>query len=153
MSEHLALWTVSRIAYGLPSTPKRAVLESLLEVAVKGTRVPAERRERMLQALLDREKSGSTAAAGLAIPHVKLADVKAPVAALGVFPAGIDFTAVDGGKVHAVFLLLSPAAMAEQHLATLRWIAGVARKPDFMAFLRRTTTPADARSLLEEMGD
>jgi mannitol/fructose-specific phosphotransferase system IIA component (Ntr-type) len=152
LSGPLELWPISRIAYGLPASPKRAVIEALLDIAVKGLRVPAERKEKMLQALLDREKNGSTAAAGLAIPHVKLAEVKAPIAALGVYPAGIDFAAIDGGKVHSVFLLLSPAAMAEEHLVTLRWIAGVARNPDFMAFLRRTTTPADARSLLEEMG-
>jgi mannitol/fructose-specific phosphotransferase system IIA component (Ntr-type) len=112
----------------------------------------AERRARLLEALLQREKQGSTAAGGLAIPHVKSPELRAPVGALGVFPAGTDFAAVDGEKVHAVFLLLSPASMAEEHLAALRFIASVARNPDFLRFVKRTRSPQDARALLEEMG-
>lgn len=152
MSEHLSLWPAERIAFGLPTGPKRAVLAALVDVAAKGTRLGPDRKERLLEALLVREKDGSTAAGGLAIPHVKTTELKAPLAALGVFPDGIDFGAVDGEKVQATFLLLSPTAMAAEHVARLRWIAGVARKPDFMRFLARTRTPQDARALLEEMG-
>jgi len=152
VSGHLALWPTARIAFGLPVGPKKAVIAALLEVAVKGMRLSAERKERVLQALLDREKSGSTASGGLAIPHVKSPELRESTAALGVFPAGIDFAAVDGEKVHAIFLLLSPESMITEHLAALRWLAGMARKPDFMPFVRRTRTPDDARALLEEMG-
>ena len=152
VSAHLALWPVERIVYGLPTGSKKVVIASLLEVAVKGSRLAADRREKLLESLLAREKDGSTASNGLAIPHVKSPDLKAPLAALGVFPDGIDYSAVDGGRVHALFLLLSPVTMANEHVATLRYIAGIARQPDFMRFLRRTKAPADARSLLEEMG-
>jgi mannitol/fructose-specific phosphotransferase system IIA component (Ntr-type) len=152
VSGPLELWPVERIAFGLPRTPKRLVLAAMLDVAVKGRRLPAERRERLLELLLAREKSGSTASGGIAIPHVKTADVKSPLAALGVFPDGIEFDAVDAGRVHVAFLLISPDSMAADHVAVLRWIAGMARKPDFMPFVRRSRTPSDARALLEEMG-
>jgi len=149
---HLALWAVDRISFDLPRSPKKSVISALVDVATRGTQLTAAKRGRVLDLLLGREKNGSTAAGGLAIPHVKSPDVKGPLASLGVFPDGIDFDAVDREKVHVVFLLLSPAAMAAEHVAVLRFIAGVARQPDFMPFVRRTRTPAEARALLEEMG-
>jgi mannitol/fructose-specific phosphotransferase system IIA component (Ntr-type) len=150
-SRHLALWPVERITFDLPPTSKREVLESLLGLAVAKLDFGAPARRGLLDLLLAREASGSTAAAQLAIPHAKSADLHAPVGALGVFPRGIDFHAVDGGPVHAVFLLLSPSDQAAEHVEILRFIAALARGRDFMRFLRRTATPAQARTLLEEM--
>ncbi len=152
MSPYLELWPVERIVYGAASATKSDAISALLDVAAKGARMSAEKRGRVLAAILEREKSGSTAVGGLAIPHAKSPDVKTAVSALGVFPNGIEFGALDGGRVHAVFLLLSPAAQAVEHVTVLRFIAGLARKPDFMRFLRRTTDPTQARSLLEELG-
>lgn len=152
MSKHLDLWPAEKIVYGLPVTSKREMLAALLDVAVKGSRMAGEKRGRLLDALLLREKNGSTAAGGLAIPHAKSDEIKSPLAALGVFPEGIEFTSVDGERVHAVFMILSPLAEAAEHVEILRFVAGVARKPDFMRFLRRTSKPEEARGLLEEMG-
>jgi mannitol/fructose-specific phosphotransferase system IIA component (Ntr-type) len=152
VSGPLALWPVERIAFGLPTTSKPDLLAALVDVAVKGSRGTAKRRAKFVEAVLAREKSGSTAAGGLAIPHAKVDELASPLAALAVFPDGVDFAAIDGGRVHATFLLLSPLAMATEHVETLRWIAKVARQPDFLPFLRRTKSPQQARSLLEEMG-
>jgi mannitol/fructose-specific phosphotransferase system IIA component (Ntr-type) len=151
VSPHLELWPIDRITYELPKS-KDEVIGALLDLACKGLKLGATKRSRVFEALLARERSGSTAASGLAIPHVKVAEVKAPVSALGIATAGIEFGAVDGERVHAVFLLVSPDSMAAEHTAVLRFIAGVARNPDFMRFLRQTRAPADARGLLEEMG-
>jgi mannitol/fructose-specific phosphotransferase system IIA component (Ntr-type) len=150
-SRHLALWPVERIAFDVAPSSKREVLESLLGLAVAELGCAPPVRRGLLDLLLAREASGSTAAAQLAIPHAKSSDLHAPVGALGVFPRGIEFHAIDGAPVHAVFLLLSPADQAVEHVEILRWIAALARGRDFMRFLRRTTTPAEARTLLEEM--
>jgi mannitol/fructose-specific phosphotransferase system IIA component (Ntr-type) len=150
-SRHLALWPVERIVFDLPSHSKQEVLESLLALAVAPLEAGPAARRGLLDLLLAREKSGSTAAAHLAIPHAKSPEIHAPVGALGVFPRGVEFHAIDGELVHAVFLLISPADQPAEHVDVLRWIASIARGRDFMRFLRRATTPAQARTLLEEM--
>jgi len=150
-SRHLALWPVERIAFGPAARSKSEVFESLLDLAASSLSLEPAARKRVLDALLAREASGSTAAGHLAIPHAKSPDVPISVGALAVFPDGIEFHAIDGEPVHAVFLLLSPASAAAEHVDNLRFIATVARAADFMRFLRRTRTPAEARLLLEEM--
>jgi len=150
-SRHLALWPVERILFDPAERTKRDVLGELLALAVARLDLAAAGSQPLLDLLLAREKSGSTAAARLAIPHARSAALPAPVGALGVFPRGVDFDAIDGERVHAVFLLLSPADRAAEHVEVLRWIAGLARGRDFMRFLLRTKSPAEARALLEEM--
>lgn len=150
-SRHLALWPVERIVFDLPTLSKQEVLEALLGLAVAGLELAPPARRGLLDLLLAREATGSTAAAQLAIPHAKSPDLHAPVGALGVFPRGIEFHAIDGAPVHAVFLLASPADRAAEHVEILRFIAALARGRDFMRFLRRTASPAEARTLLEEM--
>jgi mannitol/fructose-specific phosphotransferase system IIA component (Ntr-type) len=150
-SRHLALWPVERIVFDLPTHSKQEVLEALLGLAVAGLELAPPARRGLLDLLLAREATGSTAAAQLAIPHAKSPDLHAPVGALGVFPRGIEFHAIDGAPVHAVFLLASPADRAAEHVEILRFIAALARGRDFMRFLRRTASPAEARTLLEVM--
>ena len=150
-SRHLALWPVERIVFDPAATSKREVLESLLAVAVARLDLAAPKRSELLELLLAREKSGSTASSRLAIPHARSAGLPAPVGALGVYPRGVDFHAVDGERVHAVFLLVSPAERAAEHVEVLRWIAALARGRDFTRFLLRTKTPAEVRALLEEL--
>jgi mannitol/fructose-specific phosphotransferase system IIA component (Ntr-type) len=150
-SRHLALWPVERIVFEPATRSKREVLETLLALALARLDFAAAARQQLVDQLLAREKSGSTAAAHLAIPHARSTDLHAPIGALGVFPGGIEFDAIDGEPVHAVFLLISPADQAAEHVDVLRWIAAIARGRDFMRFLRRTATPAEARTLLEEM--
>lgn len=150
-SRHLALWPVECIAFAPPAATKQEVLEALLDLAVARLELGAPARAELLELLLAREKSGSTAAGRLAIPHARSAGLAAPVGALGVFPRGVDFDAIDGEPVHAVFLLVSPADRAAEHVEVLRWIAALARGRDFMRFLVGTKSPAEARALLEEL--
>lgn len=150
-SRHLALWPAERIVFDPAATSKREVLEALLAVAVAKLDLAAAKSSELLDLLLAREKSGSTAAGRLAIPHARSAALQAPIGALGVYPRGVEFHSVDGERVHAVFLLISPADRAAEHVEVLRWIAALARGRDFMRFLLRTRTPAEARALLEEL--
>ena len=88
----------------------------------------------------------------MAIPHIKTSLVKESIGALAVFPAGVDFDAVDGDVVHSVFLLISPKSAAEEHVKALRWIAGMVRQPDYTSFVCQTKSVTEVCGLLEEMG-
>ncbi|MBK6939615.1 MAG: cation:proton antiporter [Planctomycetes bacterium] len=58
----------------------------------------------------DREAMASTGVdGGVAVPHGRDPSLKAPIVAVGVSSAGIDFNAPDGEPAQLVFLVLTPA--------------------------------------------
>lgn len=96
---------------------KPALLRELARRAEADTHVPAAR---ILAGLLQREELGSTGVGnGLAIPHVRLAEIARPSAFLLRLRRAIDFDAVDGQDVNLVVLLLLPNApkLAQSALA------------------------------------
>jgi mannitol/fructose-specific phosphotransferase system IIA component (Ntr-type) len=137
----------------LSATTKDAALKELL-AAARATGAFSEKVAKAMQKrLLEREALGSTGLGnGVAVPHVKSDGVDRIVLALGRSKHGLDWQAIDGRKVHIVFLLVSPAEDPELHLRCLRWIATLARSADFRRFLLDADDAGAMRDLLREMG-
>jgi PTS system fructose-specific IIA component/PTS system nitrogen regulatory IIA component len=148
---YLSIFESHRITYNPPGKNKSQWLGALLQLVFPDLDVDREVQQELLKALVKRERSGSTGAGRVAIPHTRHRAVTRTIGALGVFPEGVDFESVDGNPVYSMFLLLSPESAPEEHVHVLRWIATVARKPDFTKFLRQTRTPEEVRGLLEEL--
>jgi PTS system nitrogen regulatory IIA component len=105
------------IFYGLRGDDKPAILRAIVDHLA----VPADSdREAIAQLLLAREALGSTAIGdGIAIPHVRrpiLLNASGPSIALCFLEQPVDFGAVDGQPVFAIFLLISPSARSHLHL-------------------------------------
>ena len=80
---------------GLESDSKEAIIEELVGCLQIGTAITD--REKVLQAVLDREKIMSTGIGdGIAIPHGKSDAVTGLAAALGIHKRGVDFESLDG---------------------------------------------------------
>ena len=150
-TDYLKLFPAKHISFSVEAGSKPKIIEALVDLAIKGSGLDDADRSKVLKAVLKRENAGSTGVGGVAIPHVKTAQVPGPVAAIAVFKDGVEFDAIDGEPVYSIFLTLSPEADVEEHVSTLRWIAGVARKPDYTKFVRQTSSAKEVRSLLEEM--
>ena len=76
----------------------------------------------------DRERLGSTGfGGGVAIPHGKLAGLDRVYAIAVRLSTPIDYTAIDGGKVDLVFLVLSPPDTGAEHLKALAAVSRVVR--------------------------
>lgn len=95
--------------------------ETALRNAVEVVRLPDEvDREFLLQALLARERLTSTAVCdGIAIPHARnpvVLHVNKPLVTLCFLEHAIDFDALDGRPVQALFLITSPTGRAHLHL-------------------------------------
>jgi len=102
-------------------------------------------RQRLIQALEDRERLNSTALGeGVAIPHGKLPGVKGVIAAFGRSPVGVDFSSLDGKPTHLFFLLVAPEDSAGTHLKALARISRLLKDAGFRAHLMQA---ADAREL------
>jgi mannitol/fructose-specific phosphotransferase system IIA component (Ntr-type) len=107
----------------------------------------------VLKQLLAREAQGSTGLGnGVAVPHVKEADVAEIAVAVAINEAGIGFDAIDGRPVHIMFVVLGPkGGQPEQHLAVLRWVSTLARNADFRRFAQHVKSVEELRDLLLEM--
>ena len=102
---------------------KRGVLRDLARRAARTRNVDDDV---IFNALLKREELGSTGVGnGVAIPHVRLGQVKKPFGIMARLRHPIDFNAVDGQAVDLVCLVL---LSKENDGAQLNALAGVARR-------------------------
>lgn len=122
------------IFYRLGGNDKESVLREIVETM----RLPEEvDREFLLQVLLAREALESTAIGdGIAIPHVRnpiVLHVAKPLVTLGFLERPVEFGALDGKPVHALFSVISPTVRAHLHL--LSQIAFALRDPEFKSVI------------------
>ena len=101
-------------------------------------------RQRLIQALEDRERLNSTALGdGVAIPQGKLPGLKRVLAAFGRSLAGVDFQSLDGKPTHLFFLLVAPEDSAGAHLKALARISRLLKDETFRRRLMEAATGHD----------
>jgi PTS system nitrogen regulatory IIA component len=124
------------IHYRIGGEDKASVLHHVVETM----RLPAEvDRAFLFEVLLAREALGSTAIGdGIAIPHVRnpvILHLERPLITLCFLERPVDFGALDGQPVEALFTLISPTVRAHLHL--LSRLAFALRDAAFKAAVRR----------------
>ena len=115
----------------IPELSAETKEEVLNELAGKvAERNPGFDREALVRVLLERERLGSTGIGdGIAIPHGKLKQLDKPRMAFGRSLQGVDFSALDGRKVHLFFLLIAPEDAVGVHLKMLARISRILKDP------------------------
>jgi PTS system nitrogen regulatory IIA component len=97
----------------------------------------------IFDALVRREELGSTGIGkGVAIPHARMAEVRAPFGILVRLKQPMNFNAVDGQAVDLVFLLLLPAGDESGSLNALSCVARKLRNPRALEELRAAANRA-----------
>lgn len=133
---------------GVPSREKRSALEAVASRLGRRTGRP---QGEVLNALLRRERLGSTATAdGLAMPHATLAGISVPAAVIATIKDPIAFDAPDDGDVDLLLGLLWPKG-AGGFLLTLSQSSRLFRRPAHREYLRQATSPAEALAAIEAM--
>jgi len=118
----------------LPVHSKRALLHDL---AHRATLVLKVDDDTVSSALLKREELGSTGVGnGVAIPHVRLEQVKKPFSIMARLKHPIDFDAIDGQPVDLVCLLLLSKENEPAQLNVLAAVARRLRTPEVLEQLR-----------------
>ncbi|MHB8897881.1 MAG: cation:proton antiporter domain-containing protein [Thermoguttaceae bacterium] len=85
---------------------------------------------RVVEAVLERESlMGTGLGHGVAVPHARLTELRAPVVVAGTVPAGVRFEATDDEPVRLVFLILTPEADPVAQIQILRGIAHLCQIP------------------------
>jgi PTS system nitrogen regulatory IIA component len=97
----------------LSAGTKPLVLAEVVETMVASDALPADFKAAALEALVERERAGSTGVGmNVAIPHVKLKGLERAACSLSVHIAGVEWQAVDGAPVHLLFTVLRPEKAA-----------------------------------------
>ena len=136
----------ANIELDLPASNKHAVLVAMSDQLSRGAGV---NRSKILQALVARERLGSTAINhGVALPHARSDAVTSPNVALTRLERPIDFGAIDGASVDLVFGVIWPAQSIGGFVAPLAWFCRLLREPCLLRGLRDAPTHREARILL-----
>ena len=91
----------------------------------------------VMEEIKKREALGSTGVGnGVALPHARLAGLKAPFALLARLRNAIDFEAIDDEPVDIVVLLLLPETANGEQLNALACVARALRSPETLKKIR-----------------
>ncbi|MEO0728776.1 MAG: PTS IIA-like nitrogen regulatory protein PtsN [Pseudomonadota bacterium] len=136
------------IVVDLKATSKKQALQELSNRAAELTgRQPRE----IFDTLLQRERLGSTGLGrGIAIPHIKLANLDGIVCLFARLSKPIDFEAIDNEPVDLIFLLLAPEHASGDHLKALSRISRLMRVPTALEDLRAASSEKEIRRVLSE---
>jgi len=138
------------ILLGLNAESKREAIKELVDLLIERGRVPRAQGKGLLDALMAREKLGSTGIGrGIAVPHAAHASVKELMGAVGIASRGIDFQSLDGQPVDLMFLLVYPPGHADR-LGALKQLSAFVRQHDLCRFLRQASDAPAAFEVIQE---
>jgi fructose-specific phosphotransferase system IIA component len=125
------------IVIDIKSAKKEDVMRELVDALVNAGEIEKRHRNKLIEALMNREALGSTAIGqGIAIPHAKSDSVSKLVASFGLSKKGVDFDSLDGEPAHIFFLLVAPQDSAGPHLKALARISRLLKDKYFRDTLR-----------------
>jgi PTS system nitrogen regulatory IIA component len=128
----------------IKATKKEDVLKELVDLMITAGELEKSSRNKVIDALLERESLGSTAIGqGIAIPHAKTDCVSKLVGAFALSKKGVDFDSLDGEPVYIFFLLLAAQDSAGPHLKALARISRLFKDKYFRDNLRSCTNEQD----------
>jgi PTS system nitrogen regulatory IIA component len=140
------------VLVGLEDRTKPAVIERLTCNLVERGLIASEDYQAVLEALVERERIGSTAQGrGIAFPHCRSSATARFIGAVGIEPAGISFEAVDGDPVKAVFLVVAPLEAREKLFDVLGKVVAIGRDKSQLLQLRGCGSAAAVHRFLREM--
>lgn len=127
---------------GVQSTEKYTAIAA---VAAKLGEKTGNNRNEVLNALLRRERLGSTAVGdGLAMPHARYAGIFAPAVIIATLENPIWFDSPDRAPVDLLLGVLWPIEEANGFLPMLSRISRVLRQPEYRERIRSAASPAEA---------
>lgn len=138
------------VVAGVKVTSKKQLLGSL---AAQAGKLLGMDERRILEAILERERLGSTGlGGGVAIPHAKLAGLTSVMGVFMQLETPLDFDSLDGKPVDLVFLLLAPEDAGAEHLKALARVSRLFRDQATLAKLRGSSSSDALYALLASHG-
>lgn len=135
----------------LPALRVTTKKQALQDISVKAAEISGMSARDIFDALLQRERLGSTGVGGgIAIPHGKMPRTDRIFGVFARLERPIDFDALDGDPVDLIFLLIAPEGAGADHLKALSRIARALRDPGLTSRLRATRDVSGLHLLLTQ---
>ena len=100
-----------KVIFNFYANSKSQAIQSLVNVISENDKLSASNSEKLLKAVMERERLCSTAIEeGVALPHprdVVLKGLKKPLIAIGVSKHGMDLESIDGKPTHLILLIIA----------------------------------------------
>jgi len=123
------------------------VLAELVRIGCEGAHLSHP--EALLEALLERERLGSTGIGhGVAVPHCRIAELAVPVIVVGRTECAVDVDAIDGQPARLFFLLIAPEGAAAVQVQLLARIARLMRDDQVRRRLLDAERPEQALDVI-----
>jgi nitrogen PTS system EIIA component len=136
----------------LPALRVSGKKQALQELAAHAARLTAMPENAIYEALLQRERLGSTGIGeGIAIPHGKIVGLTRIFGLVARLEKPVDFEALDDQQVDVLFLLLAPEGAGADHLKALARVARVLREPGLIERVRATKDATALYAIMTEM--
>jgi len=125
---------------------KVQVIHEMIEILSGAFDLEESKQEAVEEAITYRERQKSTGMErGVAIPHGKTEQVQGLVAALGVYPAGIEFDSLDKKPATFVVCMVSDFDKSTQHVQALAQIMRILQREDVA---QEMLTAPDAKKIM-----
>lgn len=135
------------VELGLPSMAKPEAIRRLIRKLAAAR--PELDPQRCWDVVWKREKALTSAVGGgVALPHGRLAEISAPLVAIGQFPKGTEYDSPDKKPVSLVFLILSPLKDPTAQLRLLSKVAAVVSHRVSRRNLLRARNPREALDVI-----
>ena len=130
-------------------TGKNEALDAMVALMAKSGKINDV--EKYRKGVYAREEEGTTGIGeGIAIPHCKSDAVSKPGLAAMVIKDGVDFDALDGGKVSLIFLIAAPNTEDNVHLDVLSKLSVLLMDENFTDGLRNAKTVEEFLSVIDQ---
>ena len=127
---------------------KNEALDAMVALMAKSGKINDV--EKYRKGVYAREEEGTTGIGeGIAIPHCKSDAVSKPGLAAMVIKDGVDFDALDGGKVSLIFLIAAPDTEDNVHLDVLSKLSVLLMDENFTSGLRNAKTVEEFLSVID----
>ncbi len=127
---------------------KNETLDAMVALMAKSGKINDV--EKYRKGVYAREEEGTTGIGeGIAIPHCKSDAVSRPGLAAMVIKDGVDFDALDGGKVDLIFLIAAPNTEDNVHLDVLSKLSVLLMDENFTHGLRNAKTVEEFLSVID----
>ncbi len=139
----------SQIVLDLQAEDRWAAIEELVGHLVAKGLIPGAKRDAVILAVKNREKTISTGVGfGIAIPHASTDAIDRVTAVLARSMKGINFDSLDNQPVRLVVLFLVPAGQSQQHLKTLSTISRFLSDREFREQAEHAATAEEIHQLI-----
>lgn len=128
---------------------KKDALDQMVELMAKSGKI--NNVETYREGVYAREKESTTGIGeGLAIPHCKSDSVTKPGLSAMVLKDGVEFDALDGEKVHLIFLIAAPNTEDNVHLDVLSKLSVLLMDEDFTSGLKNAKTVDEFMKIIND---